>query len=288
MYYLEAGIDKHNRLRNALLAALIAHAALILGISFELDSGPGYNTQIEVTLAHRPSTAQPEDAQHVAQSNQAGSGNQSQFDELTRSELPSQGEGQTEQFTPPLPTPDSSVQREQAVTSRSQSSHMAYRDQLEKDQPTEQLKGISPELDQLTDELAHLQAELDQASRNLSSSPRTRRLNAVAARESADATYLYSFLNRLEAVGNRYYPEASVRYGIFGRLKLLVVINQDGSLEETRVLSSSGYAVLDEAAIKTVRMAAPFAPFPAELRATTDRLEIVRTWHFEENRLSSD
>ncbi len=46
-------------------------------------------------------------------------------------------------------------------------------------------------------------------------------------------------------------------------LRLLVVIRQDGSLEDIRVLSSSGYAVLDEAAIKIVRMAAPYAPFPA-------------------------
>ena len=69
---------------------------------------------------------------------------------------------------------------------------------------------------------------------------------------------------------------------------LLVVIRQDGSLEDIRVLSSSGYAVLDEAAIKIVRMAAPYAPFPPELKATTDKLEIIRTWQFQENQLSSD
>jgi protein TonB len=78
-----------------------------------------------------------------------------------------------------------------------------------------------------------------------------------------------------------------VRYGIYGDLRLLVVIRQDGSLEDIRVLSSSGYAVLDEAAIKIVRMAAPYSPFPPELMATTDKLEIIRTWQFRENRLSS-
>jgi protein TonB len=88
-------------------------------------------------------------------------------------------------------------------------------------------------------------------------------------------------------VGNRYYPEASVRYGLYGSLRLLVTIRSDGSLADIRVLSSSGYAVLDEAAIKIVRMAAPYSPFPEELRATTDQLEIIRTWQFQENRLSS-
>jgi len=35
MYYLEAGYDKHNRLRNAVLLAVVAHAALIFSISFD-------------------------------------------------------------------------------------------------------------------------------------------------------------------------------------------------------------------------------------------------------------
>jgi protein TonB len=68
---------------------------------------------------------------------------------------------------------------------------------------------------------------------------------------------------------------------------MLVVIRRDGSLEDIQILSSSGYAVLDEAAITIVRMAAPYSPFPPELRATADKLEIVRTWHFRENPLSS-
>ena len=73
-----------------------------------------------------------------------------------------------------------------------------------------------------------------------------------------------------------------------GDLRLLVVIRSDGTLEDIKVLSSSGYAVLDEAAIKIVRMAAPYSPFPAELKATTDKLEIIRTWQFRENQLSSN
>ena len=136
--------------------------------------------------------------------------------------------------------------------------------------------------------LASLEARLQDQTQAYADMPRVKRLTTVATKESADAAYLHKFLRRLEAVGNKYYPEASVRYGLYGSLRLLVVIRHDGALEDVRVLSTSGYAVLDEAAIKTVRMAAPFAPFPAELRATTDRLEIIRTWHFEENRLSSN
>ena len=62
--------------------------------------------------------------------------------------------------------------------------------------------------------------------------------------------------------GQQVLSRGLVRYGIYGDLRLLVIIRQDGSLEDISVLSSSGYAVLDEAAIKIVRMAAPYAPFP--------------------------
>ena len=79
-----------------------------------------------------------------------------------------------------------------------------------------------------------------------------------------------------------------MRYGLYGSLRLLAVIRFDGSLEDIRVLSSSGYAVLDEAAVKTVRMAATYAPFPPELRATTDKLEIIRTWTYGDKGLSSN
>ena len=81
--------------------------------------------------------------------------------------------------------------------------------------------------------------------------------------------------------------EQPLTVGLYGDLRLLVIIRKDGSLEGIEVLKSSGYAVLDEAAIKIVRMAAPFSPFPAELSATTDKLEIIRTWQFQENELSS-
>ena len=57
-------------------------------------------------------------------------------------------------------------------------------------------------------------------------------------------------------------------------------MRSDGSLERVDLLDSSGYAVLDEAALKIVRMAAPYAPFPPALREKADKLEIIRTWDF--------
>ena len=72
------------------------------------------------------------------------------------------------------------------------------------------------------------------------------------------------------------------------RTRLLVSINRDGSLHEVLVLESSGQPLLDQAAQRIVRLAAPFAPFTGDL-ADIDRLEIIRTWKFAEgDRLSSN
>ena len=288
MYYLDQGTEKHNRLRNALLLALAAHAALILGISFDASNTTVRSPQIEVTLASRPSNVTPEDALHVAQSNQQGSGEQADITQVTsrNNDLPAPDQSPQQAQ---LRQADSSARLQQDVLTTSAATRRAvYSEQAEREEQQAQLQGISPEVDRLSHELASLEAELDEQTRTYANRPRVRRLTSVSAKQAVDAAYLLDWRRRLEAVGNKYYPEASVRYGIYGDLRLLVVIRQDGSLEDIQLLSSSGYAVLDEAAMKIVRMAAPYSPFPPELSATTDKLEIIRTWQFRENQLSSE
>jgi protein TonB len=285
MYYLEAENGNQTRLRNAVLLAIAVHAALILGISFDASNHRYQSPQIEVTLAIRPSAAAPEDASHMAQFNQQGSGDQADIAEVTsRNKLPlTQARAAQQTLSQQATTPEA-LQKD-VVTTTATTRRTASIDQAEREQA--QLQGISPEVDQLNQQLASLEAELDEQTRTYASMPRVRRLTSVSASQSVDAAYLLDWRRRLEAVGNKYYPEASVRYGIYGDVRLLVVIRSDGSLEDIRVLSSSGYAVLDEASIKIVRMAAPYSPFPPELKATTDKLEIIRTWQYLENRLSS-
>jgi len=284
MYYLEAGYGKHSRLRNAVLLAIALHAAILLGISFNSDPDSYQTPQIEVTLATRPGEL-PAEARHIAQANQEGGGEPADVDLLTspNNELSSEGDAGPQALMEPQE--DTSEPSREAITTAAAAQQVVTTE--EREQERLPLQGVNPEVDKLTRELAVLEAELDEQSRNYARMPRVRRLTSVSARQSVDAAYLLDWQRRAEAVGNKYYPEASVRYGLYGSLRLLAVIRSDGSLEDIRVLSSSGYAVLDEAAIKTVRMAAPYAPFPPELRATTDKLEIIRTWTYGDKGLSS-
>jgi len=284
MYYLEAGYSKHRRLRNAVLLAIALHIALLASISFESNSSAYETPQIKVTLATRPSDQAPDESRHIAQANQDGSGEEADFAQLSspNNELSSEGDPGQQALLQPQEAPNT---ERDALTTAAAAQRSVTSKQLEEEQLP--LMGINPEVDKLTRELANLEADLDKESRNYADMPRVRRLTSVSARQSVDAAYLLDWQRRAEAVGNKYYPQASVRYGLYGSLRLLAIIRSDGSLEDIRVLSSSGYAVLDEAAVKTVRMAAPYAPFPAELRATTDKLEIVRTWTYGDKGLSS-
>ena len=280
MYYQEAEHVRNDRMGFAVFLALALHLLLILGLTFEAHQARNYSKQLKVTLTTRPSDNAPEDARHIAQANQAGNGEETEL----------------EQITSPKPTPLPEQQRPRTDPAAQEvallSTTAFARDQVEKksaeqDSKAALLSSINPEVDRLAQQLANLEATLEDQSKAYSNRPRVRRLTSVSAKQAVDAAYLHDWRTRLEAVGNRYYPEASLRYGIYGELRLLVIVRKDGSLEDIQVLSSSGYAVLDEAAMKIVRLAAPFAPFPAELRATTDKLEIIRTWQFQENRLSS-
>ena len=59
-----------------------------------------------------------------------------------------------------------------------------------------------------------------------------------------------------------------------------VAVRADGSVERIRVVRSSGHKLLDDAAVRIVRMSSPFSPFPPEIRKEVDVLDITRTWQF--------
>ena len=116
---------------------------------------------------------------------------------------------------------------------------------------------------------------------------RVRRLLAGTTTAPEFAYYLEAWRRKVERIGNLNYPREARSRGLSGSLRLLVTITADGALRDVRLLESSGHRMLDEAALHIVRLAAPYAPFSPKMRATTDLLEIERTWHFRNSRYSS-
>ena len=113
----------------------------------------------------------------------------------------------------------------------------------------------------------------------MTSAPASLSSPPVAARAAAHADYLRQWQTRIERFGNNYYRGLAQRYGD-GDVRLRVTVSADGSLRYITLLSSSGIAALDQAAIDTVQRLSPFTPFPEALATEMSELEIIRTWQF--------
>lgn len=106
--------------------------------------------------------------------------------------------------------------------------------------------------------------------------PRTKRLASPSAASLAEAAYLNAWRQKVERIGRANHPGGNLK----GQLRMLVLIRYDGALLKARILQSSGHPALDEAALRIVRLAAPYAQFPVEMRKAYDQLEITRSWQF--------
>src|SRR4051812_19728673 len=123
-----------------------------------------------------------------------------------------------------------------------------------------------------------LQAQVDKQLEEYQKRPRKKFIGARAA-EYRFAQYEEDWRAKVERVGTVNYP-AEARGKLYGNLRLTVTIRSDGSVESVELDRSSGLKVLDAAAFKIVRMAGPYAAFPASIRRDTDLVVITRTWFF--------
>jgi len=60
-----------------------------------------------------------------------------------------------------------------------------------------------------------------------------------------------------------HYPEEAQNRGMEGKVLISFVIMEDGNVKDLKVLTSSGYALLDKNAMETVKKSAPFPKPPA-------------------------
>lgn len=260
----------------ALLFALVIHAIIIVGIGFRLERTEAPSPTIEVTLARHQSEKSPEESDYIAQFNQEGSGTSENRKEMTTDRLaPLESTVFREtEFIQPV---EEQMQRKQAaeqevLTSINESSQSRLQAE------DETVDGGVQTNPQTLEEIASLRAKLAIQRQSYSKIPRKLILTAASARASDHAEYLRQWIEWVEQVGNENYPEEARRKQIYGAIRLAVTLERDGNVAGVEILSSSGQRVLDQAAIRIVRMAAPFAPIPSSIKE--DQVEVIRTWNF--------
>lgn len=282
-----AGEATADRLSFGVLVALAVHAGVILGIGFSAPEHEAPAAALEITLAPFPSEAPDEHPDFLAAANQRGSGEAADRIEPRAALAPSRP-AQAAEPVPreATPSPLQTTTMDAAITALHSSSKLDVGREQAPPAATP-ASGSARAEPASTTEIASLMARLDEQARAYARRPRVQRMTSASTRATEDAAYLLAWTERIESVGNRNYPPEARSRRIYGDLRLLVAVRADGGVTEIRVLQSSGYPVLDSAAIRIVRLSAPFAPFPPELRKRHDLIEVIRTWQFRANRLSA-
>jgi protein TonB len=286
-----------DRFSLTLCLAIITHAVVVLGITFAKEdlSPPNYDA-MEIILVQQKSDA-PEEAKLLAQANLEGGGDTS--DEVTpASPLPSpfpdniaelitppQSESQIKSESNPsqdLITTDDDTSELVTETSNNKSTNSADSEQnIEK---ITTIKKLPTATALLTNSLkiAALSAAFERKLETRSERPRRKYISANT-KEFIYATYMEAWRAKVERIGNLNYPDAARRLNLSGNLILDVAVNHDGSINEIIIRRSSGHKVLDDAAIRIVKLAAPYANFPPNIQSEVDILHITRTWQFLNN-----
>lgn len=262
--------------------SLLLHAFVLFGITFSVPDARNLAKKLqplEVTLVNSLSRAKPDKATAYAQSNLEGGGN-TPDERRAGTPFPVLGKGQN--FTP-----EQAAQRvkalEQEVKQLLTRNKSDYAVEQKKSTPQRVESTLSgDELVQRSLEIARLEAEISKNISFYEKLPKRKRIGA-STEEYRYAQYVEDWRAKVEQVGNLNYPEAARRQKIFGSLQLTVSIRADGSVESVEINKKSGHRILDAAAQKIVRLAAPYAPFPPDIRKEVDILSITRTWTFTTN-----
>jgi len=266
-----------------LLFSLLLHGVLLLGITFHFVKPTPSLPTLDVTLVNVANQQAPDKADFLAQANNAGGGlsdRAARPSDLFSGAIPKPDPGiaaQPVEATTPRPreaTPTRMVTTSGATDFRVTSDTARTQVDPQEQAPTaEELKRQQA--------IAQLAAELRQKKVAYAKRPKVKYLTA-STREYAYAAYMRGWSDRVERVGNLNYPEEARRRGLHGDVLLTVVLSLDGSIKSIEVIQSSGQKVLDAAAERIVRLAAPFPPAPKSAERI-DELNITRTWRFQPN-----
>lgn len=266
-------------LTGAMTFSMVLHVFVLFGITLVMPdprNALNFLQPLQVVLVNSKSASKPVKADALAQANMDGGGN-----------TPEERQAKS-----PLPT-----LRDDARMSPAQSAKRVAELEAESRRMMTQLKSdfsvpvaksrqpsksSSPQGDDLVQrslEIARLEAQI---SKNYDAYQKMPRRKFIGARtqEYRFAQYIEDWRIKVERIGNLNYPEDARREKIYGKLQVSVSIRADGSLESVEVSRSSGQRILDAAAVRIVRLGAPYAPLPPDITRDTDILTIIRTWTF--------
>ena len=266
----------------ALLASVAAHALVIVGVSIRPPSILRWDAPhnvMDVVLVNARSTTKPLKADALAQANLDGGGN---TDQKLRARSPFPSVETKNDPSRELKAAEARVKQLEAEA-RQLMTQMQSKAMVAQVQPapqeTAKPDAQARDLIERSLEIERLEAQIRREHQAYQERPKKKFVGA-RAEEYRFAQYVDNWRAKIERVGNLNYPEEAKTRKIYGSLQLTVGIKTDGEVESVEINRSSGKRVLDQAAIRIVRLAAPFDRFPQNIKVDTDILYITRTWTF--------
>ncbi|MDT8403136.1 energy transducer TonB [Sulfuriflexus sp.] len=286
-------ITAFDRFGLTLFFAVVIHALIILGITFSSESlnKPEHIQTMEITLVQSRSEKPVEDAQFLAQANQQGSGNTPDIEKPVaprRQEVatPHKNTGTAPESSPAVTPREQTPQTQQQAVMTADAATKPVPDRPQSASQQNKTPSASQMISHAL-QIASASAEYEQQKLANKKQKRSKFITASTT-EYNYAAYQDAWRLKVERIGRINYPEEATRRRLTGKLILTVVLRADGSIQDISLVQSSGNRILDDAAQQIVRLAAPYAPFPDNIRAETDLLHITRTWIFQSgNRLTS-
>jgi protein TonB len=264
-----------------LVLAIALHALLLFGVSFgvSLNPVPRLVDTLDVVLVQWRSESEPDQADYLAQISQKGGGEiteKPRLSGLAGSQLPTPQDGQNmRQAVEQIPEPEVDVREVLAVEIETN----AFVQETTVEQPEIEQANASQLMQQSLD-MTSLLPEISFDRQNGSKLKRKKFISANT-KEYEFASYMSTWVSKVERVGNLNYPSNLRRKKLHGDLVLMVGIQQNGTVESIDVMRSSGITEIDQAAVNIVQLAAPYSPLPDNITDRVDILHITRTWRFE-------
>jgi len=295
-------ITPDDRIGMTLCLAILFHAIIVLGVTFTPEDRPAphYDT-MEIILVQQRDPQPVKDAKLLAQANLTGGGDSAE-DVVPSTPVPPPFPDQQAQIaTPPAQPPvtdahpdvkDKAASKTKTHTQKTEARVAAEAGQNEvpapepQQQSSEQQPQRLPTAAELLRNSFNIAALSAQVKDKLEAKAQRPRRTFISASTTAYryAAYMEAWRAKVERIGNLNYPDEARQRSLSGNLILDVALNPDGSVNDVLIRRSSGQKVLDDAAIRIVHLAAPYAPFPDDIRKDTDILHITRTWQFLNNK----
>jgi periplasmic protein TonB len=257
----------------AVVASIAFHTIAIVGLGFNLprmmrEAAP--HNIMDVVLVNSKSFTKPTKADALAQANLDGGGN---TDKKMRASTP------FPMADPRQPSPELKASEERRKQLEAESREIMLQLQSKAAVTPVQQQQEAREIVERNLEIERLEAQIRREHQAYQERPRKKFIGA-RTEEYRFATYIDRWRVKVERIGTMNYPQEARAKGIHASLQLTVGIKRDGEIESVEINRRSGHRFLDDAARRIVRMAAPFEPFPPEIRADTDILYITRTYNF--------